>query len=78
MDNRDILLYLNSIFAERAAVFSLFDLNIELNDIMNMDKVSLKKLNLFPDAIINKIVNDDKEAIVYKIRKSLTRLTLSS
>lgn len=74
MDNRDILLYLNSIFAERAAVFSLFDLNIELNGIMNMDKVSLKKLNLFPDAIINKILNDDKEAIVYKIKEKLDKI----
>lgn len=74
MDNRDVLLYLNSIYADRAVVFSLFDLNIELNDIMNMDRASLKKLNIFSDNIINKILNDDKEAIVYRIKEKLDKI----
>lgn len=74
MDTRDILLYLNSIYADRAAVFSLFNLNIELNNIMNMDRASLKKLNLFSDNIINKILNDDKEAIVYRIKEKLDKI----
>lgn len=73
MEHRDILLYLNSIHADRNAVYSLFDLNIELNDIMNMDKAELKRLNLFTDAVIDKIVKDDKEAKVYKIKEQLVK-----
>lgn len=74
MEHRDILLYLNSIFAEREAVYRMFDLNIELNDIMNMDKASLKRLDLFPENIIDKIVKDDKEAIVNSIKERLVKL----
>lgn len=74
MEQRDILLYLNSIYVERAAVYSLFDLNIDLNDIMSMDRASLKRLNIFTDAIIDKIIKDDKEAIVYRIKEKLEKL----
>lgn len=74
MEHRDLLLYLNSIYADRSAVYSLFDLNIDLNDIMKMDKASLKKLNIFQDSIIDKIIRDDKEAIVYKIKENLKKL----